>query len=136
MNSWEEAKFVEQVERIGRKKLVIAALWTEVCLVFPAIQAIEAGYEVYAVVDASGGTSQVAHDAAIQRIVQAGAVPVTWQQVLLEYQRDWARKETYDAVMDLVKEHSGTYGVGVEYAYTMVHGAPPSNKKVPALSDD
>ncbi|MBD2731513.1 hydrolase [Nostoc sp. FACHB-892] len=136
MNSWEEAKFVEQVERIGRKKLVIAALWTEVCLVFPAIQAIEAGYEVYAVVDASGGTSQVAHDAAIQRIVQAGGVPVTWQQVLLEYQRDWARKETYDAVMDLVKEHSGTYGVGVEYAYTMVHGAPPSNKKVPALSDD
>ncbi|MBD2248974.1 hydrolase [Nostoc sp. FACHB-888] len=136
MNSWEESKFVEQVERIGRKKLVIAALWTEVCLVFPAIQAIEAGYEVYAVVDASGGTSQVAHDAAIQRIVQAGGVPVTWQQVLLEYQRDWARKETYDAVMDLVKEHSGTYGVGVEYAYTMVHGAPPSNKKVPALSDD
>ncbi|WP_199350183.1 hydrolase [Nostoc flagelliforme] len=93
MNSWEEAKFVEQVERIGRKKLVIAALWTEVCLVFPAIQAIEAGYEVYAVVDASGGTSQVAHDAAIQRIVQAGGVPVTWQQVLLEYQRDWARKK-------------------------------------------
>lgn len=136
MNSWEEVKFVEQVERIGRKKLVIAALWTEVCLVFPAIQAIEAGYEVYAVVDASGGTSQVAHDAAIQRIVQAGGVPVTWQQVLLEYQRDWARKETYDAVMDLVKEHSGTYGVGVEYAYTMVHGAPPSNKKVPALSND
>ncbi len=61
---------------------------------------------------------------------------MAWQQVLLEYQRDWARKETYDAVMGLVKEHSGTYGVGVEYAYTMVHGAPPSNKKVPALSDD
>ncbi|MBW4565356.1 MAG: hydrolase [Mojavia pulchra JT2-VF2] len=136
MNSWEESKFVAQVERIGRKKLVIAALWTEVCLVFPAIQAIEAGYEVYAVVDASGGTSQVAHDAAIQRIVQAGSVPVTWQQVLLEYQRDWARKETYDAVMGLVKEHSGTYGVGVEYAYTMIHGAPPSNQKVPTLSDD
>jgi nicotinamidase-related amidase len=129
MNSWEDVKFVVEVERIGRKKLVIAALWTEVCLAFPAIQAMEAGYEVYAVVDASGGTSQIAHDTAIQRIVQAGAVPVTWQQVLLEYQRDWARKETYDAVIELVKEHSGAYGVGVEYAYTMVHGAPPSNEK-------
>jgi len=134
MNAWEDTKFVAEVERIGRKKLVMAALWTEVCLAFPAIQAIEAGYEVYAVVDASGGTSQVAHDTAIQRIVQAGAVPVTWQQVLLEYQRDWARKETYDAVINLVKEHSGAYGVGVEYASTMVHGAPPSNEKATALT--
>ncbi|MBD1853271.1 hydrolase [Leptolyngbya sp. FACHB-711] len=134
MNSWEDTKFVAEVERIGRKKLVIAALWTEVCLVFPAIQAIEAGYEVYFVVDASGGTSQVAHDMAVQRLIQAGAVPVTWQQVLLEYQRDWARKETYDAVIEIVKEHSGAYGVGVEYAYTMVHGAPPSNAKATALT--
>ena len=134
MNSWEDTKFVAEVERIGCQKLVIAALWTEVCLAFPAIQAMEAGYEVYAVVDASGGTSQIAHDTAIQRIVQAGAVPVTWQQVLLEYQRDWARKETYDAVIELVKEHSGAYGVGVEYAYTMVHGAPPSNEKAPAMA--
>ena len=132
MNSWEDTKFVAEVERIGRKKLVIAALWTEVCLVFPAIQAIEAGYEIYFVVDASGGTSQVAHDMAVQRLIQAGAVPVTWQQVLLEYQRDWARKETYDAVIEIVKEHSGAYGVGVEYAYTMVHGAPPSNAKTTA----
>lgn len=134
MNSWEDTKFVVEVERIGRKKLVIAALWTEVCLVFPAIQAIEAGYEVYCVVDASGGTSQVAHDTAVQRLIQAGAVPVTWQQVLLEYQHDWARKETYDAVIEIVKEHSGAYGVGVEYAYTMVHGAPPSNAKATALT--
>ncbi len=132
MNSWEDTKFVTEVERVGRNKLVIAALWTEVCLVFPAIQAIEAGYEVYFVVDASGGTSQVAHDMAVQRLIQAGAVPVTWQQVLLEYQRDWARKETYDAVIEIVKEHSGAYGVGVEYAYTMVHGAPPSNAKATA----
>jgi nicotinamidase-related amidase len=134
MNSWEDTKFVAEVERIGRKKLVIAALWTEVCLVFPAIHAIEAGYEVYFVVDASGGTSQVAHDMAVQRLIQAGAVPVTWQQVLLEYQRDWARKETYDAVIEIVKEHSGAYGVGVEYAYTMVHGLPASNEKVAALT--
>jgi nicotinamidase-related amidase len=134
MNSWEDSQFVAEVERIGRKKLVIAALWTEVCLAFPAIQAMEAGYEVYAVVDASGGTSQVAHDMAIQRVVQAGAVPVTWQQVMLEYQRDWARKETYNAVIEIVKQHSGAYGFGVEYAYTMVHGAPPSHVNSPALA--
>jgi nicotinamidase-related amidase len=128
MNSWEDPKFVAEVERIGRKKLVMAALWSEVCLAFPALQAMEAGYEVYAVVDASGGTSAVAHDMAIQRIVQAGAVPVTWQQVLLEYQRDWARKETYNDVLEIVKEHSGAYGLGVEYAYTMVHKQPQSRK--------
>jgi nicotinamidase-related amidase len=128
MNSWEDPKFVAEVERIGRKKLVMAALWSEVCLTFPALQALEAGYEVYAVVDASGGTSQVAHDMAIQRVVQAGAVPVTWQQVMLEYQRDWARKETYNDVIAIVKEHSGAYGMGVEYAYTMVHKQPESRR--------
>ncbi len=134
MNSWEEPKFVAEVERIGRKKLVMAALWTEVCLAFPTVQAIEAGYEVYIVVDASGGTSTVAHDMAVQRMIQAGAVPVTWLQVLLEFQRDWARKETYDAVMGIVKDTAGAYGVGVEYAATMVHGLPASNAKVPALA--
>jgi len=127
MNSWEDKRFVAEVERIGRKKLVIAALWTEVCLCFPAIQAMEAGYEVYAVEDASGGTSEAAHRCAMQRVVQAGAVPVTAQQVLLEFQRDWARKETYDAVMAIVEEHSGAYGQGVEYAKTMVHKMPASH---------
>ncbi len=126
MNSWEDKNFVAAVERTGRKKLVMAALWTEVCLAFPAIQAMEAGYEVYAVADASGGTSVTAHDYAMQRIIQAGAVPMTWQQVLLEFQRDWARKGTYDAVINIVKEHSGAYGQGVEYAYTMVHKQPSS----------
>lgn len=124
MNSWEDKKFVAEVEQIGRKKLVIAALWTEVCLAFPALQAMGAGYEVYAVEDACGGTSEVAHRAAMQRVVQAGAVPVTWQQVLLEFQRDWAKRDTYDAVMKIVLEHSGAYGQGVEYAYTMVHKQP------------
>jgi nicotinamidase-related amidase len=124
MNSWEDAKFVEAVKKTGKKELVIAALWTEVCLLFPALQALAEGYEVYAVVDASGGTSQVAHDTAVQRMVQAGVIPVTWQQVMLEYQRDWARKETYDAVINIVKQHGGAYGMGVEYAYTMVHKQP------------
>ena len=129
MNSWEDKKFVAEVERIGRKKLVIAALWTEVCLCFPAIQAMEAGYEIYAVEDASGGTSEVAHRNAMQRVVQAGGVPVSWLQVLLEFQRDWARRETYDAVMKLVIDHAGAYGQGVEYAYTMVHGQEPFPKR-------
>ncbi|EPC5389264.1 hydrolase [Serratia liquefaciens] len=124
MNSWEDAAFVKAVEATGRKKLVISALWTEVCLTFPALMALEAGYEVYVVTDTSGGTSVDAHERSIDRMVQAGAIPVTWQQVLLEYQRDWAHKETYDAVMELVREHSGAYGMGVDYAYTMVHHAP------------
>ncbi|MCY1289066.1 putative hydrolase YcaC [compost metagenome] len=127
MNSWEDEAFVAAVKATGRKKLVMAALWTEVCLTFPALEAIEAGYEVYIVTDASGGTSQEAHDMAVQRMIQAGAIPVTWQQVLLEYQRDWSKRESYDAVMDLVREHSGAYGMGVDYAYTMVHKAPQRN---------
>ena len=126
MNSWEDAKLVEAVVATGRKKLIMAALWTEVCLTFPALEAIKAGYEVYAVEDASGGTSLAAHNAAMRRIEQAGAVPVTALQVLLEYQRDWAHKDTYNAVIEVVKEHCGAYGQGVEYAYTMVHGAPAS----------
>lgn len=126
MNSWESEAFVKAVAATGRKKLIMAALWTEVCLVFPALEAMGAGYEVYAVEDASGGTSLAAHNAAMRRIEQAGAVPVTALQVLLEYQRDWARKETYNDVLAVVKEHAGAYGQGVEYAYTMVHGAPAS----------
>lgn len=129
MNSWEDAAFVKAVEATGRKKLVISALWTEVCLTFPALMALEAGYEVYVVTDTSGGTSVDAHERSIDRMVQAGAVPVTWQQVLLEYQRDWARKDTYDTVMALVREHSGAYGMGVDYAYTMVHHAPARTVK-------
>lgn len=131
MNSWEDSAFVAAVEATGRKKLVMAALWTEVCLAFPAIDAIQAGYEVYIVTDASGGTSPEAHDMAVQRMIQAGAVPVTWQQVMLEWQRDWSRKETYDGVIGIVKEHSGAYGMGVEYAYTMVHKLPQTEVVYP-----
>ncbi len=126
MNSWEDEKFIAAVKATGKKKLIMAALWTEVCLAFPALEAMKAGFEVYGVEDASGGTSVAAHNAAMRRIEQAGAVPMTALQVLLEYQRDWARKDTYNAVIATVKEHCGAYGQGVEYAYTMVHGAPPS----------
>ncbi|MBJ6799818.1 hydrolase [Geomonas propionica] len=130
MNSWDDPKFVEAVQATGRNKLIMAALWTEVCLAFPALEAMKAGFEVYAVEDASGGTSVAAHNAAMRRIEQAGAVPMTSLQVLLEYQRTWARKETYDDVISVVKEHCGAYGQGVEYAYTMVHGAPASRTSI------
>lgn len=122
MNSWEDKNFVAAIQKTKRKKLVMAALWTEVCLAFPAISAIEAGYEVYAVVDASGATTLEAHNIAIKRMVQAGVIPITWVQFLCELQRDWARQETYAPVMKLVKEHAGAYGIGVFYAEAMIGG--------------
>lgn len=120
MNSWEDRNFRDAVKKTGRKKLVMAALWTEVCLVMPVMAALEEGYEVYIVTDASGGVSKEAHDMAVTRMVQAGAQPVTWMQVLLEYQRDWARQSTYDAVVKVAIEHGGAYGTGLEYAKAML----------------
>jgi nicotinamidase-related amidase len=125
MNSWDDRKVRDALKENDRNKVVVSGLWTEVCNNSFALCAIrEGGYEIYMVADASGGTSKEAHDYAMQRMIQAGVVPVTWQQVLLEWQRDWARKETYDDVMAIVREHSGGYGMGVDYAYTMVHKAP------------
>ncbi|KJK21124.1 chloroperoxidase [Burkholderiaceae bacterium 16] len=125
MNSWDDQKVRDALAANGRKKVVVSGLWTEVCNMTFALCAMdEGGYEIYMVADASGGTSKEAHDFAMQRMIQAGVVPVTWQPVLLEWQRDWARRDTYDAVMQLVREHSGAYGMGVDYAYTMVHKAP------------
>ncbi|MEU9063464.1 hydrolase [Streptomyces sp. NPDC048430] len=120
MNAWEDVDFVEAVKATGRKKLVIAGLWTEVCVVLPALSAISQGYEVYVVTDASGGVSPQAHEHAIQRMVQGGAIPVTWVQVLLELQRDWARTETYVPVTEVVKEHGGAYGLGLVYAQAVI----------------
>lgn len=124
MNSWDSEELVAQVKASGKKKLVICALWTEACLLFPTLCAIEEGYEIYIVTDASGGTSPEAHDAAIRRMEQAGAHSLTTINALLELQRDWAHRETYNGVMDIVREHLGAYGMGVDYAYTMVHKAP------------
>jgi nicotinamidase-related amidase len=126
MNSWDDPKFVAAIQKTGRKKIVLSGLWTEICVALPTVQAIHDGYEVYVVEDCCGDVSQLAHDNAMKRVIQAGAKPVTSLSVMLELQRDWALKETYDAVMDIVKSHYGAYGIGVEYAYTMVHGAPPS----------
>jgi nicotinamidase-related amidase len=124
MNAWDDDNFVAAIKKTGKKKIVLAGLWTETCVALPTIQAIHDGYEVYVVEDCCGDVSQLAHDNAMKRVVQAGAKPVTVLSVMLEWQRDWAAKDTYDAVMDIVKTHFGAYGVGVEYAYTMVHGAP------------
>jgi nicotinamidase-related amidase len=124
MNSWDDPKFVAAIERTGRKKIVLSGLWTETCVALPTIQAIHDNYEVYVVEDCCGDVSQLAHENAMKRVIQAGAKPVTALSVMLEWQRDWALRDTYDAVMDIVKTHCGAYGVGVEYAYTMVHGAP------------
>ncbi len=124
MNSWDDKNFVAAIEKSGKKKIVLSGLWTETCVALPTIQAIHDGYEIYVVEDCCGDVSQLSHDNAMKRVIQAGAKPVTALSVMLEWQRDWANKDTYDAVMDIVKSHFGAYGVGVEYAYTMVHGAP------------
>ena len=129
MNSWDDQKVRDALKANGKKKVVVAGLWTEVCNnSFALCAMLEGDYEIYMVADASGGTTKEAHDFAMQRMIQAGVIPVTWQQVMLEWQRDWARKETYTAVMDIVREHSGAYGMGVDYAYTMVHKAPSRQK--------
>jgi len=125
MNSWDDQKVRDALKANGRKKVIVAGLWTEVCnTTFALCAMLEGEYEIYMVSDASGGTSKEAHDMAMLRMVQAGVVPVTWQQVLLEWQRDWAHRDTYNDVMKIVTEHSGAYGMGVDYAYTMVHKAP------------
>ena len=126
MNSWDDKNFVAAIEKTGRKKIVLAGLWTETCVALPTVQAIHDGYEIYVVEDCCGDVSQLAHDNAMKRVIQAGAKPVTSLSTMLEWQRDWAHKGTYDAVMGIVKTHYGAYGVGVEYTYTMVHGAPPT----------
>jgi len=125
MNSWDDQNVRDALAASGRKKVVVSGLWLEVCNMMFSLDAMREGkYEIYMVADASGATSADAHKYAMDRLAQAGVVPMTWQQVLLEWQRDWARKDTYNATMDIVREHSGAYGMGVDYAYTMVHKAP------------
>ena len=120
MNTWEDERVVAAIKKTGRKKVVLAGLWTEVCIAMPALDALREGFEVYVVADACGGTSQAAHDLALDRMRQAGASLVTWLQFMLELQRDWARQETYEPVLQVVKAHAGTYGVGVQYAKAML----------------
>lgn len=115
INSWEDKEFVAAVKRTGRKKLIFTALWTEACLSFPVLDALKEGHEVYILVDAVGGTSKEAHDAAIRRMEQAGAISISVAQLFCELQRDWARAETAPGFMDLFIETGGTAGIQFGY---------------------
>lgn len=115
INTWEDPNVTDIVKKSGRKQLVLAALWTEICLAMPAIQALGEGYEVFIVTDASGSVSLEAHDMAVRRLVQAGAVPITWMAVLSEWQRDWAREETAAGISSVILEHGGASGVALAW---------------------
>ena len=128
MNSWDDPAFREAVVKTGRKNIIVAGLWTEVCVTWPTLNMLDEGYNVYIVEDACGATSQLAHDAAIRRCIQAGAVSMTTIATVLEFQRDWANREHYDALLNIFREHAGAYGDGIDYAYTMVHKTPQASK--------
>ena len=119
MNTWEDVRVVEAVNAFQKPKLVIAGLWTEVCVLTAALSALEDGYDVYVITDASGGISQEAHDMSIARMIQAGIKPVTSLQYLLEIYRDWARSDQYLEVNAIAKKYGGAYGLGIDYIKTM-----------------
>jgi len=128
MNSWDDEGFRKAIAATGRKNILICGLWTEVCVTWPTIEMLGQGYNIYVVEDCCGATSTAAHEAALSRMVQAGATRTTTIAGLLEFQRDWKDHTHYDALMNILKQHAGAYGSGVEYAYTMVHKAPQSAK--------
>ncbi len=122
INTWEDNRVVEAVKKTGRKKLIMAALWTEMCLAMPAIHAMGEGYEIYIVTDASGSVTTEAHDMAVRRMVQAGAVPITWLAVLGELQRDWAREATVPGVAEILAQHGGGSGVALAWEMQLLAG--------------
>lgn len=136
MNSWDDAGFRKAIAATGRKNIIMTGLWTEVCVTWPTIEMLGAGYNIYVVDDCCGATSPAAHEAALSRMVQAGAIRVTTIAALLEWQRDWKNREHYNALMGILKQHAGAYGIGVEYAYTMVHKQPQSAQSPQRVSKD
>jgi nicotinamidase-related amidase len=120
INAWEDRRVVDVVRKTGRKKLVIAALWSEMCLAMPAIQAMGEGYDVYVVTDASGGVSPEAHDMAIRRIVAAGAQPITWLGMAGELQRDWARTEKLGQVTQILLDHAGATAASIAWEFQLL----------------
>ena len=128
MNSWDTAAFRDAVRATGRKNIIVAGLWTEVCVAWPTLNMLDEGFNIYVVEDACGGTSAEAHQAALSRMTQAGAVRMTSIGTVLEFQRDWANREHYDDLLNLFRDHGGVYGMGIEYAYTMVHKAAQARK--------
>lgn len=121
INSWLDLNFRKAMVKTGRKKFILAGLWTEACVLFPAIDMLRAGYEVYIPTDACGDITGEAHERAVQRLVQAGAVPVTSLQFLFELQQDWARGETYNGCMEILKAHS-PYGIEVRFVKEFLGG--------------
>ena len=121
MNTWEDENVIRRVNAIGKKRIVLAGLWTGVCIVGPALSALDQGFEVYVIADACGDVSAEAHERAMDRMVQAGARPMTSLQYLLELQRDWARTESYELTTGIAKKFGGAYGLGIIYAQTMFH---------------
>jgi len=119
MNTWEDEAVIAEVNAIGKTRIVLAGLWTSVCIVGPALSALDQGFEVYVITDASGDVSDEAHERAVSRMIQAGAQPITSLQYLLELQRDWARGETYDLTTGIARERGGAYGLGITYAKSM-----------------
>jgi nicotinamidase-related amidase len=119
MNTWEDAAVIEEVNRIGKDRLVFAGLWTSVCIVGPTLSALDQGFEVYVITDACGDVSTEAHERAVERMIQAGVRPMTSLQYMLELQRDWARTETYDMTTGIAKKYGGSYGLGIIYAKSM-----------------
>lgn len=129
INTWQDANVTDVVKKSGRKQLVLAALWTEICLAMPTIQTLGEGYEVFIVTDASGGVSTEAHDMAVRRMVQAGAAPITWLAVLAEWQRDWARAETAAAVADITIAHGGASGVAFAWEMQLLAASANGSAK-------
>ena len=123
MNTWEDERIAVEVNRLGKSKIVLAGLWTSVCIVGPALSALDQGFEVYVITDACGDVSDEAHQRAVERMVQQGARPMTSLQYLLELQRDWARGETYNETVATSIAHGGGYGLGLIYAKAMFGGA-------------
>jgi nicotinamidase-related amidase len=121
INAWEDQRVVEAVKKTGRRKVVFAALWTEMCLAMPAIQAMGDGYDVYAVTDASGGVSVEAHDMAIRRLVAAGAQPITWLAMAGELQRDWARTQYLGDLAKIFAERAGATGSALAWEMQLLH---------------
>jgi nicotinamidase-related amidase len=121
LNSWEDQRVVEAVKKTGRKQLVIAALWTDICLAMPVIHSLADGYDVFFVTDASGAVSREAHDMAVLRMIQAGAVPMTWVALMSEWQRDWARVETVPAVAEVTIDHGGSSGVAFAWEQQLLN---------------
>jgi nicotinamidase-related amidase len=124
INTWQDARVVDEVKKSGRKQLILAALWTEVCLAMPTLHALAEGYDVFIVTDASGGVSVEAHDMAVRRMTAAGAVPITWLAVAAEWQRDWAREETIADLADVQLEHAGATGIAFAWETQLLAGRP------------